>query len=211
MTAVHRSESDIGWLKRRINELARDAERDRAARKLEAATIGAGGLHVRGGDVFLEDADGNIIWQASTDPVKTVGAYDDDDGLNLPTSWTRFGDTASLTVQIPKSYRSGHLQMFVAAGDTFDSSGNVSVEPVATFTRQSGATGGGVGPAINSGNGSVSVANSFWAANFNLEDQIDTDPWVSMTFGVNIAESANANTTFGNWHVAASVIFKRGA
>lgn len=47
MAALHRSESDIGWVKRRIMELEKKVEQNAAARRLEAATIGAGGVTVK--------------------------------------------------------------------------------------------------------------------------------------------------------------------
>lgn len=209
--ALHRTQSDVGWIKRRFIDIERRIEQLSAARRLESATIGKGGLHVRGGDLFLEDDDGNVIWKASADPLKTAIAYDSADSLDLATSWTRYGETSDLVVQVPTSFKKGHLQVFVSAGDTFSTSGNISVQPAVTFRRQSGATSTFYGPAINSGNASVSVASSFWATNFGDAAGLDTDPYVSLTFGLDAIETSNTNTTDGNWHVSASAIFKRGA
>lgn len=53
--------NDSASLIRRIEQLERDAQEARAARRLEAATIGRGGIVVQGGAIILRDAAGNEI------------------------------------------------------------------------------------------------------------------------------------------------------
>ena len=53
--------NDYASLVRRIEALERDLQQARAARRLEAATIGRGGVTVKGGAIVLQDASGNEI------------------------------------------------------------------------------------------------------------------------------------------------------
>lgn len=62
MTAFQeRLPNDFASLVRRIEALERELQQSRAARRLEAATIGRGGITVQGGAIILKDSDGNEI------------------------------------------------------------------------------------------------------------------------------------------------------
>ena len=52
---------DDSWVGRRLDDLQRQLNELRAARTLEAATIGKGGLTIAGGSLVVEDASGNVI------------------------------------------------------------------------------------------------------------------------------------------------------
>jgi hypothetical protein len=213
VTGFHRAESDIGWIKRRIGELDRKIERLGAARRLESASIGAGGLHVRGGDIFLDDTNGVTLWKASEDPIKTRGAWASDSGLSIPTTWTQIGLASA---PVPAEFVGiGHFLVNVSAGDTMSSgTGSISVQPLFRwrFTDDS-TTSWFAGEAIASPDNRIAVASSFWAANFAMTDisGYAGKTVASIEFGVNVIRSFGTETgTDGNWHVAASVIFKRG-
>lgn len=53
--------NDMASLIRRIEALERDLQQARAARRLEAATIGRGGITVKGGAIVLQDSSGHEI------------------------------------------------------------------------------------------------------------------------------------------------------
>ena len=88
--------------------------------------------------------------------------------------------------------------MLVSAGHTFTSTGNVSVQP-----KFFGTTG----PAINSGNGDVSVATSFFAHGFSGLG--DGTPYPNLELSLSAVRSGAADLGTGNWHLAASVMFLR--
>lgn len=53
--------NDMASLVRRIEALERQLQQAQAARRLEAATIGRGGIVIKGGAIVLQDSDGNEI------------------------------------------------------------------------------------------------------------------------------------------------------
>lgn len=206
--ALHRSQSDVGWIKRRFTDIDRKLEQLAAARRLEAATIGAGGLTVKGGDIFLKDENGVILWQASKDPTTFSSDWAEDNDMSVPTSWT---DVYSpKTIAIPTGYWYSLVQINAMVGDSFSTTGNISCAPLIKWTRQDGTTSVEVGPTVNSGNNDVSVANTFYnrTAYFGTADS----PWTGVQLGVRmIRTGAEATATSGNWHLSGAVIFKRGA
>lgn len=213
---LHQSNNGPDWINRKLHELERRVRELAAARRLEAATIGAGGLTVTaGGDIVLVDAAGDVVWKASEDPIKTRGGWASDTGLAIPTTWTTLG---YCQVPAPVGFiGQAHFTVNVSVGDTMASgSGSVSVQPMIRlrFTDSTTTPWSAVSDtAIASPDNRIAVASSFWAANINVaglagyEDK--TTAYVE--FGVNgILGFGTETGTDGNWHVAASVIFKRG-
>lgn len=199
----------------RIQDLEKRVRILERTSKLNSATIGSGGLTVKdGGDITLEDVDGNPIWRATEDPIKTQGAWAYKDSISIPTSFTDFGyyTVSDLVIDVPEGFDGGHFLMAVAVGDSFSTSGNVTVQPGVRWKTKSGAI---LGPAyasgtdVNSGNSTVSVANSFWAANI-FTPQNAADPIVSIAFGLRAARSGTEVASSGNWHCTVSQIWRRG-
>lgn len=207
---IHRDHSDIGWIKRRLAMIERQVQQDRAARRLENATIGKGGLHVRGGDIFLEDEDGNVLWQASKDPTTFASDWAEDNAMSVPTSWT---DVYSpKVIAVPRGYWYSLAQINAMVGDSFNPTGNVSCAPLIRWIRADGTSSVEVGPTTNSGNGDVSVANSFYLRTAYFGVSPGASPWTGIQLGVRMVRvGSELSPTSGNWHLSGAVIFKRGA
>lgn len=208
--ALHRVDADPGWIKREFRALRRMIEAERAARRLESATIGKDGLHVRGGDIFLEDESGAVLWQASRDPTTFSSDWAEDNARSIPTAWTDV--YSSKVMPIPTGYWYSLVQINAMVGDSFSSSGNVSCAPLIKWIRQDGTSVVEVGPATNSGNSDVSVANSFYLRTAYFGVTEPASPWASVQLGVRmIRVGTELSATSGNWHLSGAVIFKRGA
>jgi hypothetical protein len=177
------------------------------AARLRSSSVGGGGITVQEpGDIILTDANGVVVWRASTDPLKTASTFEQDSGISIPTVWT---DVGGFSVDIPEGYHSGHFLIVANCGDTFVTEGNVSVQPIATAVYQDGSTSTGAGPAINSGNSSVSVATSFWSSTFSTV--VDpANPMVRIIVAARVIRNGAEVAGNGNWHITASIIFKRG-
>lgn len=206
---LHRTQSDAGWIKRRFLEIDRKIERLSAARRLESATIGKGGLKVRlPGDLQLVDAGGLAVWSASTDPIKTGRVFAQDSGLSsIPTTWTPLGYGR---LNVPAGYvGTGHFMIMASVGDSMAAGevGSVSAQPLFRWVYDDNSTSGWFGgPAIASAENRITVAQSFWASNFTPASNV-----AAVDCGVNGVRSfGREDPGNGNWHVAASVMFKRG-
>lgn len=207
---LHHSDQRPGWINRRLTNLERKVRELSAARRLEAATVGRGGITVKGGDIFLEDEGGATIWQASTDPTTFSSDWAEDGSMSVPTSWTDV--YSSKVIGIPRGYWYSLAQINAMVGDSFSPSGNLSCAPLIKWVRDDGTTAIEVGPTINSGNGDVRVASSFYlrTAYFGVAEGVS--PWVGIQLGVRmIRVGTEASSTSGNWHLSGAVIFKRGA
>jgi hypothetical protein len=64
---------DDSWIRRAMQDLQRQITELRAARTLEAATIGAGGITVRGGSIVIQDASGNVLDTLDADGLTVSG------------------------------------------------------------------------------------------------------------------------------------------
>jgi hypothetical protein len=203
--------SEWAAIKRRVKTLE-------TASRLRSASIGEGGLTVRDGgsvtikdpgDLILETSTGEVLWRASEDPVKTTWANQSVSGLStIPATWTVMGWARR---PVPDFFTTGHFLVMVSVGDTMSgaSQGSVSVQPLFRFVRKDGTMSGWFsGPAIASAENRITVAQSFWGSDFGL----GTSNTVShVDFGVNAVRSFGTELPGnGNWHVSASVIYKRG-
>lgn len=200
-----------------LRKIKSDIRELRAAKSSQATTIGSGGMLVNGGtvrvrvpgDLLLEDENGAPIWRASTDPLRTDGRYDRNNGLSLATGWTQYGETSALTSPVPDGFSRGNFMLMVSAGDSFSpGEGNISVQPTVRFIWGDGSTPSTFfGDAVNSGNNSVSVATFFWSADFAVNI-----PGTRLAFGLQAARvGTELSGTSGNWHVGTQVIYQRAA
>jgi len=99
------------------------------------------------------------------------------------------------TVTVPAGYGTAHIMVTVSAGASYAASGNQTVQPIVASQ---------IGPAINSGNSVIAVANSFWSITLT-----DLDAGQELDFGVYVITGPTATPDSGscNWHAAASIIF----
>ena len=109
MTAFQeRLPNDFASLVRRIESLEREVQQARAARRLEAATIGRGGITVQGGAIILKDSSGNEIAR--------MGAREDllpePDGDTQPGFILRRNDgSIAFTLDDPNPNEGGYRQL----------------------------------------------------------------------------------------------------
>lgn len=148
-----------------------------------------------GGNIIIKGADGTPVWDALSGPMAADSVDTENNSLRIATTWTEYGN---ISVPIPSGYHRGHVLIMASAGHTFTGTGNVSVQPMFFSTP---------GPAINSGNGDVSVANSFMAHAFSGLG--DGTPYPTLDFSLRAIRTGAADPDTGNWHLAASVIFLR--
>lgn len=143
--------------------------------------------------------------------LSTNSGYIEQGATSIPTTWTVLGYT---DLALPAGFTgTGHFMVMVSVGDSFASSSNVSAQPMFRYRYADGSFSPWyAGPAINSGNSTVATASSFWAYQFNATtSQAPAIAGIQLGVnGVRPASVAELNSTSGNWHVAASVFFKRG-
>lgn len=116
---------------RRIKALEKKVAQLEGARRLEAASIGAGGLTVRGGGIYIEDANGNLLLTLDADgltatPLGLIGngalaspvspAVANQESSAVFTSGV--ADYATTTVPVPTDYTTAlvHLTCTATAG-----------------------------------------------------------------------------------------------
>jgi hypothetical protein len=107
-TFQQRLPNDFDSLVRRIEALERELQETRAARRLEAATIGRGGITIKGGAIILEDNQGREIGR--------MGIREDllpqPDGQRQPGFILRRNDgSVAFTLDDPDPTHSGYKQM----------------------------------------------------------------------------------------------------
>jgi hypothetical protein len=198
-----------GDQRKQIEDLMRRVDKLERTSVLRGATISGGDMVVTGGgDLILEDADGVPVWRASEDPTKFAAGWASDDGLSIPTSYTKY---AGPTLEIPRGFRgNGHFNLFVSLGDTFTTTGSVTAGPIFRYHYDDGSTSQWFGTAdayIASPDTRIAVVTAFFA--YNFEDTLQSVRAVQ--FGVDGIRSFGTEVAGnGNWHVAASVIWKRG-
>lgn len=155
---------------------------------------GGGSVTVQGDGTFeLRDASGDVVWSALDGPLKTKQVFQEDNSMNLATSFTSYG---SRTVNVPNGYTKAAVLLMVSAGSTFSVSvGNVAVQPVVAGTS---------GPSISSGNSSASVATSFFSTDVTLGPGDTT-----IELHLKAKQSGGADSGSGNWHMSGMVLFTR--
>lgn len=186
--------------------------------RLQNASIGSGGLVVRDGgsvtiespgDLYLMDQNGLVIWRASTDAIQLDGGYETQSGLTVPDSWNTMGTSGvGVVIQVPGGFDRVQFMGMVGVGQSFSggTEGNVSVQPSVTY--RGGTYDGNTyhGPVINSGNSTVSVAQSFWSQTWL------TGSATRLEFGLRAARGGTGSAVLansGNWHATVSTTFKR--
>ncbi|SDL14237.1 hypothetical protein SAMN05428985_11026 [Nocardioides sp. YR527] len=104
----------------------------------------------------------------------------------------------------PQGYSIAHISVQVSAGASFGaSSGNLTVAPYLDYDTASGNTISG--PAINSGNSNIAVANSFWSYTITGLTQAHF-----INLGLGVIRGGDSPTPVAgscNWHLSASIIF----
>lgn len=131
----------------------------------------------------------------------TGTVFAEQNATTISTVATLYGDTdPAAAVVVPEGFTRAHVTMIASVGSSFTTTGSVSVQPALRALSTVDWIGG---PAINSGNSSVSVATSFWAR------QLDVTPGETVRLAVNAIRAGTATANSGNWHLAASVIFTR--
>jgi len=129
-------------------------------------------------------------------PVFATSLYAEDN--NVSGGFTSSGAIYDAgTILVPDGYGTAHILYTVSAGASYinTTEGNQTVQPVVAATY---------GPAINSGNGSVSVANAFWSVTLT-----GLTAGQRLDFGVYVFTGPTSTPDSGscNWHSAASIIF----
>lgn len=191
---IRRTNTDPGWIGRRFRRIERELQELRSAKNLQAASVGAGGVTVRdGGDFQILDADGNVVFSAKDGPIRTWWQQGDLPATTFPDGgWNEY---LVAVIPVPLGYSTAIVQLFVSAGGTFTSSGNVGVQP-----SVDGAGGPGLSNGISSGPCSV---NSSMAYSFDVAGRD--------SFNISAFAIRNGPVTTGsnNVHLSASVIFIR--
>jgi hypothetical protein len=184
-------------LQRRLELLERRVRIMERTSRLNSASIGEGGLTVRdGGDIFLEDAAGNIIWRASTDANVIRSRQRSIENTTLTPGWT---PTSMRQVSVPEGYTQASVLMWAAVGATYASVGFCGVQP--TLTVSGGPAQGG--PAITSPESRIATVSSMWAVQLN--DLTPGEIIDLVVYSYSQAHTANS----GNIHMSAQVDFRR--
>lgn len=207
--------SRLADLEQRVSKMERTS-------RLNSASIGRGGLTVRhGGSITIEDPgdlvlaleNGDPIWRASQNAMSMAWVQSEQSGLNFPEAWTEYGNgyntesTVSTVRNVPKGFQYGAFFLAVDAGATFSGEGNLSVQPMFDVYNADTASWvtAGAGPAVNSGNNSVSVANSFWSRFMYLY----AGNYTRIRLRLRVARVGTLSPGSSNWHVSAFVMFTR--
>jgi len=200
-------DTEEGWIQRRFTALERGLAELAAARRLESASIGGGGITVKdggsvtvenGGDLRILDAGGNVVFSAANGPTRTDIRQVSLEPVALTEAWTDYG---AVNVTPPDGYNVALVQMIATAGVSFSGAGggNVGVQPKAGSVSGIGQSQGG--GAAGSGAG-CSVPGS-------LAARLVVTPGVPFT--LRAAAYANGPWTAGTGNVrfSATIIYTR--
>ncbi len=196
--------NDIGWLRRELNDLWKAIREQAAGRRLEAASIGEGGLVIQnggsivvqdGGDLRILDPDGSVVFSAQDGPLRSDFAQVDINTLTFPdATWTEY---AVQTIPVPIGFTRAFVNLFASAGGTFTGAtgGNVGVQPVAD---------GNGGPGLSNGTPAAGPCSVNSSAAFNLTALGDT-----IRLSAYCQRSGAVTAGSNNVHLSASIIFLR--
>lgn len=145
---------------------------------------------------------GSVALGRKISPVFAMSRQEDNNATTIPTAWTAYYDTESITV--PAGYHKLHMIMGVSCGTSFSTTGNVSVQPIIRWNGQDAQIGSG--PAISSGSSAIAVANSYWA--YTTGQSIgEGSTWLTFEVGLRVVRNGTPLADSGNWHLSASIIF----
>ena len=224
------STPDTSWIAKKFADLERQVSELRAARTLENAQVGRGGLVVtddtlaastaaaaqlasdqangaKGGSILVADS-GGVIWDSFRDLGVPRAWIESVSNLNFTGSFTEYMGTQFIPVPYGMIYMT--LIINVAAGETLASgNGSISVAPVlhqldASNTVINDATG----VYINSGVGSGAVVSfSFASVQAAL-----TPGCTQLQLGVSVADAITGtrSANSGNWQGTCFALFTRG-
>lgn len=194
--AVRRLDADEGWINRKFADLQRQLNELRAAKRLQAATIGKGGLTVKdGGNITILDGAGVEVWSALDGPIKSFSHAQSLDSPGLTSSWAEY---LTYTVPIPSGFTSCMISLFTSTGATAAVGGtiNVGTRPVAN-----GGALAGPGLATGSATSSPVSVTSAWT----WSGPVGT----SLTIGVQAFLQGAITAGTDNVHLSGTVLFLR--
>lgn len=223
---------DAKWVGREFDRMQRQIDELRAARTLENAEIGRGGLAVtdgtqaastaasdqartdqqngaKGGSIMVADS-GGVIWDSFRDLAIPRAWTEQVGSLDFTSSFTEYMGTQ--LIPVPYGMSQVTLVMNVAAGETLTAgTGNLSVAPVLhQLDASSTVVSDGTGTYINSGSASGPIVSFSFAS---VQGALATG-CTQLQIGVSVADvlggGATRGAATGNWHGICFAMFSRG-
>lgn len=222
---------DASWIAKDLADIERELSELRAARTLENAQVGRGGLVVtddttaastaaatqlasdkangaKGGSILVADS-GGVIWDSFRDLAIPRAWLENSTGLNYTGSATEY--MGSQLIPVPYGMSTVTLTGKVSAGETLSSgTGSISVAAVLRQLDASGTTlQDNTGTAITSGAGSGPIVTFAFAA---LEAAIHPG-CTQFQLGVSVQDaiSGTRSPNSGDWQGTCFALFSRGA